>query len=136
MGADRLFHLFRAMAAAPAAPLRGHPRPHSLVRLMLPSTARMCRIAVSCSASGPADEEGMTYKDADVDIDACTELVCHIRKLAPGIGFGGLYPHGTQDYNQQRPSQELVAKDLHGTEWKFRHIYRGATCSLSMYVDS
>lgn len=29
------------------------------------------------------------------------------------------------DYNQQRPSQELVAKDLHGIEWKFRHIYRG-----------
>ncbi|ONM39459.1 Auxin response factor 3 [Zea mays] len=29
------------------------------------------------------------------------------------------------DYSQQRPSQELVAKDLHGTEWKFRHIYRG-----------
>lgn len=29
------------------------------------------------------------------------------------------------DYKQQRPSQELVAQDLHGTEWKFRHIYRG-----------
>ncbi|KAK8664700.1 hypothetical protein V6N13_084478 [Hibiscus sabdariffa] len=29
------------------------------------------------------------------------------------------------DYNQQRPSQELVAKDLHGMEWRFRHIYRG-----------
>ncbi|XP_073222544.1 LOW QUALITY PROTEIN: auxin response factor 4 [Cicer arietinum] len=29
------------------------------------------------------------------------------------------------DYNQQRPSQELVAKDLHGMVWKFRHIYRG-----------
>ncbi|MCO5554970.1 hypothetical protein L7F22_008510 [Adiantum nelumboides] len=29
------------------------------------------------------------------------------------------------DYSQQRPSQELVAKDLHGVEWKFRHIYRG-----------
>ncbi|KAK9267087.1 hypothetical protein L1049_009505 [Liquidambar formosana] len=29
------------------------------------------------------------------------------------------------DYKQQRPSQELVAKDLHGLEWKFRHIYRG-----------
>ncbi|KAF6155928.1 hypothetical protein GIB67_039259 [Kingdonia uniflora] len=29
------------------------------------------------------------------------------------------------DYKQQRPSQELVAKDLHGHEWKFRHIYRG-----------
>uniref|UniRef100_J3M9Q8 Auxin response factor n=1 Tax=Oryza brachyantha TaxID=4533 RepID=J3M9Q8_ORYBR len=29
------------------------------------------------------------------------------------------------DYSQQRPAQELVAKDLHGTEWRFRHIYRG-----------
>ncbi|XP_008439798.1 auxin response factor 3 isoform X2 [Cucumis melo] len=29
------------------------------------------------------------------------------------------------DYNQQRPSQELVAKDLLGLKWKFRHIYRG-----------
>ncbi|KAK4782811.1 hypothetical protein SAY86_007185 [Trapa natans] len=29
------------------------------------------------------------------------------------------------DYSQQRPSQELVAKDLHGHEWRFRHIYRG-----------
>ncbi|KAE9585741.1 putative transcription factor ARF family [Lupinus albus] len=29
------------------------------------------------------------------------------------------------DYKQQRPSQELVAIDLHGVEWKFRHIYRG-----------
>ncbi|KEH39314.1 auxin response factor-like protein [Medicago truncatula] len=30
-----------------------------------------------------------------------------------------------EDYKQQRPSQELVAKDLHGVGWKFRHIYRG-----------
>ncbi|KAF9590962.1 hypothetical protein IFM89_000507 [Coptis chinensis] len=29
------------------------------------------------------------------------------------------------DYMQQRPSQEIVAKDLHGVEWRFRHIYRG-----------
>ncbi|CAK9152557.1 unnamed protein product [Ilex paraguariensis] len=29
------------------------------------------------------------------------------------------------DYKQLRPSQELVAKDLHGIEWRFRHIYRG-----------
>ncbi|XVE51402.1 hypothetical protein DITRI_Ditri02bG0037500 [Diplodiscus trichospermus] len=29
------------------------------------------------------------------------------------------------DYNLLRPSQELVAKDLHGLQWKFRHIYRG-----------
>ncbi|CAM8915323.1 unnamed protein product [Rhodiola kirilowii] len=29
------------------------------------------------------------------------------------------------DYSHQRPSQEIVAKDLHGQEWRFRHIYRG-----------
>lgn len=29
------------------------------------------------------------------------------------------------DYKQVRPSQELVAKDLHGAKWRFRHIYRG-----------
>ncbi|KAI4368781.1 hypothetical protein MLD38_017296 [Melastoma candidum] len=29
------------------------------------------------------------------------------------------------DYKQERPSQELMAKDLHGVEWRFRHIYRG-----------
>ncbi|CAH9113721.1 unnamed protein product [Cuscuta europaea] len=29
------------------------------------------------------------------------------------------------DYKQQRPSQEIAARDLHGIAWKFRHIYRG-----------
>ncbi|PWZ26445.1 Auxin response factor 15 [Zea mays] len=36
------------------------------------------------------------------------------------------------DYSQQRPSQELVAKDLHGTEWRFRHIYRALCAMLSI----
>ena len=36
----------------------------------------------------------MTYKDAGVDIDAGTELVRRIRKMAPWIGgFGGLLAH-------------------------------------------
>lgn len=29
------------------------------------------------------------------------------------------------DMSREPPAQELVAKDLHGTEWRFRHIYRG-----------
>ncbi|XP_018685927.2 auxin response factor 12 isoform X1 [Musa acuminata AAA Group] len=29
------------------------------------------------------------------------------------------------DFSQQPPAQELVARDLHGVEWKFKHIYRG-----------
>ncbi|KAK4484317.1 hypothetical protein RD792_006894 [Penstemon davidsonii] len=29
------------------------------------------------------------------------------------------------DYSLTPPCQELMAKDLHGNEWKFRHIFRG-----------
>ncbi|XP_029116087.1 auxin response factor 12 isoform X2 [Elaeis guineensis] len=29
------------------------------------------------------------------------------------------------DFSQQPPAQELVARDLHDVEWKFRHIFRG-----------
>ncbi|KAL8129489.1 hypothetical protein V2J09_018644 [Rumex salicifolius] len=29
------------------------------------------------------------------------------------------------DFTQQPPVQELVARDLHDNEWKFRHIFRG-----------
>jgi hypothetical protein len=34
-----------------------------------------------------------------------------------------------QDMTQSPPTQELVAKDLHGMEWRFRHIFRGKLCS-------
>lgn len=30
-----------------------------------------------------------------------------------------------QDMTQPTPTQELVAKDLHGLEWRFKHIFRG-----------
>nr|ARR29268.1 auxin response factor 6 [Coryphopteris nipponica] len=29
------------------------------------------------------------------------------------------------DFQLQPPAQEIIARDLHDTEWKFRHIYRG-----------
>ncbi|GAV59993.1 AUX_IAA domain-containing protein/B3 domain-containing protein/Auxin_resp domain-containing protein [Cephalotus follicularis] len=29
------------------------------------------------------------------------------------------------EYSQQPPAQELIARDLHDNEWKFRHIFRG-----------
>ena len=39
--------------------------------------------------------ESLTYKEAGVDIDAGTELVRRIAKMAPNIGgFGGLFPLG------------------------------------------
>jgi hypothetical protein len=30
-----------------------------------------------------------------------------------------------QDMSMPTPTQELVTKDLHGAEWRFKHIYRG-----------
>ncbi|CAL1373628.1 unnamed protein product [Linum trigynum] len=45
-------------------------------------------------------------------------------------GFSVLRKHATEclpplDMAQQTPTQELVAKDLHGYEWRFKHIFRG-----------
>ncbi|CAA2985660.1 auxin response factor 9 [Olea europaea subsp. europaea] len=45
-------------------------------------------------------------------------------------GFSVLRRHANEclpplDMNLQIPTQELVAKDLHGTEWHFKHIFRG-----------
>ncbi|XP_074556201.1 auxin response factor 2B-like isoform X3 [Curcuma longa] len=45
-------------------------------------------------------------------------------------GFSVLRRHADEclpplDMCQQPPTQELVAKDLHGVEWHFRHIFRG-----------
>ncbi|KAJ4885192.1 hypothetical protein Rs2_35285 [Raphanus sativus] len=41
------------------------------------------------------DRESLSYKGSGVDIDAGTELVRRIAKMAPGIGgFGGLFPLG------------------------------------------
>lgn len=45
-------------------------------------------------------------------------------------GFSVLRKHANEclpqlDMNQATPTQELVAKDLHGYEWRFKHIFRG-----------
>ncbi|KAK7339677.1 hypothetical protein VNO77_20358 [Canavalia gladiata] len=45
-------------------------------------------------------------------------------------GFSVLRKHATEclptlDMSQSTPTQELVAKDLHSYEWRFKHIFRG-----------
>ncbi|XP_058095878.1 auxin response factor 9-like isoform X2 [Magnolia sinica] len=45
-------------------------------------------------------------------------------------GFSVLRRHATEclpslDMSQQTPTQELAARDLHGFEWRFKHIFRG-----------
>jgi len=39
---------------------------------------------------------------------------------------GFLFFFFLQDYSLQPPAQELIARDLHDNEWKFRHIFRGS----------
>ncbi|XP_022724470.1 auxin response factor 3-like isoform X2 [Durio zibethinus] len=73
-------------------------------------------------------------EDAEVDIKSTTpHMFCKTLTASDTSTHGGFsVPRRAAedcfpplDYNQQRPSQELVAKDLHGLEWRFRHIYRG-----------
>lgn len=75
-------------AAAASAPTRQQrPRP--------------CRRQARCAAA-PASE-GLSYKDAGVDIDAGNELVKRIQKLNPNIGgFSGMVPFG--ELQQQGPA--------------------------------
>lgn len=45
-------------------------------------------------------------------------------------GFSVLRKHATEslpplDMSQATPTQDLIAKDLHGYEWRFKHIFRG-----------
>ncbi|CAN6232073.1 unnamed protein product [Urochloa humidicola] len=62
-------------------------------------------------------------------------------------GFSVLRRHAEEclpqlDMSQNPPWQELVAKDLHGNEWRFRHIFRGQprrhllTTGWSVFVSS
>ncbi|XP_057870401.1 auxin response factor 2B isoform X2 [Cryptomeria japonica] len=62
-------------------------------------------------------------------------------------GFSVLRRHADEclpplDMSQQPPTQELVAKDLHGNDWRFRHIFRGQprrhllTTGWSVFVSS
>lgn len=56
---------------------------------------RVCSLSKNDSGESSSRNGGLTYKDAGVDIDAGSELVRRIAKMAPGIGgFGGLFPLG------------------------------------------
>ncbi|KAG2616873.1 hypothetical protein PVAP13_3NG176856 [Panicum virgatum] len=92
MTTSRVLHFLRGPATSPAPADHQGPRQH----LRFPPAGEgMRRVSVACSSSTTGEGEGMTYKGAGVDIDAGTELVRRIRKMAPGIGgFGGLYPFG------------------------------------------
>ncbi|KAG2324976.1 hypothetical protein Bca4012_039467 [Brassica carinata] len=67
------------------------PKPLSLSFPQKTITTRV----LSMSKKNEDDTESLSYKGSGVDIDAGTELVRRIAKMAPGIGgFGGLFPLG------------------------------------------
>ncbi|CAL0325260.1 unnamed protein product [Lupinus luteus] len=54
-------------------------------------------------------------------------------------GFSVLKRHADEclpplDMTQETPTQELVTKDLHGNEWRFKHVYRGNFFTLTCVV--
>ncbi|XP_058082911.1 phosphoribosylformylglycinamidine cyclo-ligase, chloroplastic/mitochondrial-like [Magnolia sinica] len=76
-------------------PFHSFPKRLHLLSLSSSSNRRIRTTSeISCSKIEEA-VGGLTYKDAGVDIDAGSELVRRIAKMAPGIGgFGGLFPLG------------------------------------------
>lgn len=95
-------------AAAPLKPTsRNSNRAATITHVLrTPINGYTCALSVSTDsnhnhnsnrvvAAAGSGAQGLTYKDAGVDIDAGSELVRRIAKMAPGIGgFGGLFPLG------------------------------------------
>ncbi|CAN1283817.1 Auxin response factor 3 [Linum perenne] len=68
-------------------------------------------------------------EDAELAVKASTpHMFCKTLTASDTSTHGGFsVPRRAAEdcFPPLRPSQELVAKDLHGFEWRFRHIYRG-----------
>ncbi|XP_077239190.1 auxin response factor 4 [Tasmannia lanceolata] len=79
------------------------------------------------------ENEAEDEKEADLFSKSAPHMFCKTLTASDTSTHGGFsVPRRAAedcfpplDYKQLRPSQELVAKDLHGVEWRFRHIYRG-----------
>ncbi|KAA8543166.1 hypothetical protein F0562_021339 [Nyssa sinensis] len=96
----------------------------------------------------PSPEDGTSLYPSPQKSNACS----FSKRLTPSDtsthgGFSVPKRHADEcfpslDMSQKPPAKELVAKDLHGFEWRFRHIYRGQpkrhllTCGWSTFVSA
>ncbi|CAH9123431.1 unnamed protein product [Cuscuta epithymum] len=79
-----------SLIAGSQTSLKLHPQSKTKTNIMSTTPDRSSHIS-----STENKVSSLTYKDAGVDIDAGSELVRRIAKMAPGIGgFGGLFPLG------------------------------------------
>ncbi|XP_066362521.1 auxin response factor 14-like isoform X2 [Miscanthus floridulus] len=82
---------------------------------------------------GETEEKNGEQEDGDGEKKLTSHMFCKTLTASDTSTHGGFsVPRRAAedcfpplDYEQLRPSQELVAKDLHGVKWRFRHIYRG-----------
>lgn len=88
---------------------------------------------VGVKLEGKENENTVVDEDGVVPAKSTSHMFCKTLTASDTSTHGGFsVPRRAAedcfpplDYKEQRPSQELIAKDLHGVEWKFRHIYRG-----------
>ncbi|CAE6053933.1 unnamed protein product [Arabidopsis arenosa] len=79
--------------------------------------------------SEPTSLDAPLVEPAKPTVDSFVKILTASDTSTHG-GFSVLRKHATEclpslDMTQPTPTQELVARDLHGYEWRFKHIFRG-----------
>ncbi|CAN6465555.1 unnamed protein product [Victoria cruziana] len=81
---------------------------------------------------GGAEEEDSFSDDSGLDVDKPTSFAKTLTQSDANNGGGFSVPRYCAetifpklDYSNDPPVQTVLAKDVHGEVWKFRHIYRG-----------
>uniref|UniRef100_A0A0E0DEN5 Auxin response factor n=1 Tax=Oryza meridionalis TaxID=40149 RepID=A0A0E0DEN5_9ORYZ len=124
----------------------------SVVNVELRAEADSDEVYAQIMLQPEADQSELTSLDPEPqDLEKCTaHSFCKTLTASDTSTHGGfsvLRRHAEEclpqlDMSQNPPCQELVAKDLHGTEWHFRHIFRGQprrhllTTGWSVFVSS
>lgn len=96
---------------------------------------------------GPRNEKGRPLSFPQRTSSCYFSKTLTASDTSPHGGFSVPKRHADEclprlDMSQQPPVQGLIAKDLHGLEWRFRHIYRGQpkrhllTSGWSTFVNS
>ncbi|KAL0396242.1 UNVERIFIED_CONTAM: Auxin response factor 8 [Sesamum calycinum] len=81
--------------------------------------ARTKRCLPSCGAGTPSRQPTNYFCKTLTASDTSTHGGFSVPRRAAEKVFPPL------DFSQTPPAQELIARDLHDVEWKFRHIFRG-----------
>ncbi|XP_031505175.1 auxin response factor 10-like [Nymphaea colorata] len=81
---------------------------------------------------GGAEEEDSFSENSGLDVDKPTSFAKTLTQSDANNGGGFSVPRYCAetifpklDYSNDPPVQTVLAKDVHGEVWKFRHIYRG-----------